>query len=62
MVNTMYFITIMILLRLLVNKSTNHWMRIQYTRKYENPITYIKVIECDYESPEYLVTIKYKLN
>jgi hypothetical protein len=33
----------------------------EYTKKYENPITYMKLIECEYESPEYLVTIKFNI-
>ncbi len=44
------------IIRLMVNKSTCHWLRIEYTKKYESPVTFIKVVECEYESPNYLVT------
>ena len=36
-----------------INKE--HWLRVEFNTVYERPITAIKVIECDYESPEYLV-------
>lgn len=41
--------------RLLLNKNDSYWMRIEYSKKYECPVTSLRVIECDYESPEYLV-------
>lgn len=47
--------------RLLLNKNMNYWLRIQYSKHYETPLTALRVIECDYESPEYLVN-KYKIN
>ncbi len=50
------------IIRLLVNKSTNHWLRVEYSKKYESPITFIKVVECEYESPEFLVTLYFNLN
>ena len=35
--------------------SKEFWLRVEFNQTYEKPITGIKVIECDYESPEYLV-------
>ena len=48
--------TLNIMNRLFLSKNTNHWLRIQYAKKYEDPITNMRVIECEYEGPEYLVT------
>jgi hypothetical protein len=42
----------------ILNKSSNFWLRVQYSKVYSEPITGIKVIECEYESPEFLVLIK----
>jgi hypothetical protein len=38
-----------------INKTLHYWIRVQYNKVYDSPVTSIRVIECDYESPEFLV-------
>ena len=33
--------------RLILSRKNNFWLRIGYSRKYDNPVTFLKVIECD---------------
>jgi hypothetical protein len=33
--------------RLLLDEDSKYWLRIQYSKIYENPITNLKIIECD---------------
>ena len=42
-------------------KTTNCWLRIQYSTSYHEPITDFKIVECEYstESPDYLVIYLY---
>jgi hypothetical protein len=37
------------------NINSEFLLRIEFNENYQRPITAIKVIECEYESPEYLV-------
>ena len=39
-------------------KDKNIWLRIKYSKEYKNPITSFKVVECEYESPEFLLLEK----
>ena len=45
---------------LILNKKTNFWLRIGYSRKYDNPITFLKIIECniDPNNPNFLLIKK----
>ena len=47
---------------LLIIKENNVWLRIKYTYEYKSPITDFKVVDCDYESPEYLLLEKKYIN
>ena len=48
------------IIRLILSKKNNYWLRIGYSRKYDNPVTFLKVIECDFEpnNPNYLLIKK----
>ena len=43
---------------ILLIKEKNVWLRIKYTYEYNSPITDLLIIECKYESPEYLLLEK----
>ena len=43
---------------ILIIKEKNVWLRIKYSNNYNSPITDLQLIECDYESPEYLLLEK----
>ena len=43
---------------ILINKSMNCYLRIQYTNEYKDPITEFKIVECEYESTDYLLLSK----
>ena len=43
---------------ILLNEKNNVWMRLKYCDNYNSPITDLKIAECDYESPEYLLLEK----
>ena len=43
---------------ILLIKEKNVWLRIKYNNNYVSPITELIMVECDYESPEYLLLEK----
>jgi hypothetical protein len=43
--------------RLLLDKGSNFWIRIQYNKIYSEPITGLKVIECNLDKDGNLVRI-----
>ena len=47
---------------LLIIKENNVWLRIKYSYEYYSPITDFKIVDCDYESPEYLLLEKKYIN
>ena len=47
---------------ILLNEKNNVWMRLKYCDNYNSPITDLKIAECDYESPEYLLLEKKYIN
>ena len=34
-------------IRLILSRKNNFWLRIWYNRKYDNPVTFLKIIECE---------------
>ena len=35
-------------------KEKNAWLRLKYSNEYNCPITDLLIVDCDYESPEYI--------
>jgi hypothetical protein len=42
-----------------LNKSTNHWLRLKYTKIYSNPITELKIIPCQFDKEKRYLVISY---
>ena len=49
------------LLRMILDKKNNYWLRIAYTKTYRNPITFLKFIDCEFDSTDNNFLVLFKI-